>query len=181
MNTDHIHWGEMHHEEERPMPASLNSSDLSASPPDESHILPVSPSRADKLHSFLSGSRSKTITGIILVVLLVLGVGLYVHSGRKPALDTAKPPLSDAAVIEAVGQLLLLPSDVTPTVADVTNLDEVKNDPFFAHAMPGDKVLIYPTLDNAILYSPSRDKIIAFTTIEFPSATSTASSTTASP
>jgi len=63
-------------------------------------------------------------------------------------------------LIAQVGKLVVLPSDEQPTVATVTDLGPLKDQPFFANAKLDDKVLIYAKAKKAILYRPSENKII---------------------
>lgn len=63
-------------------------------------------------------------------------------------------------LVDAVGKLMILPSDEQPTVATVTDLAKLSGQPFFAQAQVGDKVLIYQTAAKAILYRPSTNQII---------------------
>ena len=63
------------------------------------------------------------------------------------------------ALVARVGQLIVLP-DETPTVATVTDPEQLQERPFFANAKKGDKVLIYTTARKAILYDPVAHKII---------------------
>ena len=62
-----------------------------------------------------------------------------------------------------VGAVVELPQSETPTVATVTNLEKLRNQPFFVNAEQGDKVLIYPRTGRAILYRPSTGKVIVMT------------------
>ena len=64
------------------------------------------------------------------------------------------------AVIQKVGQLMVLPTDEEPTVATVTDLNALKGQPFFTGAKMGDKVLIYTNAKKAILYDPVANKIV---------------------
>lgn len=70
------------------------------------------------------------------------------------------------AIVEKVGKLIDLPADEEPTLATVTDLDKLSDQPFFANAQLGDKVLIYIKNQKAILYRPSENKIINLSTIE---------------
>ncbi len=63
-------------------------------------------------------------------------------------------------IIEKVGRLMVLPTDEEPTIASVSDLNSLKNQPFFTHAQVGDKVLIYYKAKKAILYNPTADKIV---------------------
>lgn len=65
-----------------------------------------------------------------------------------------------AALIEKVGQLIVLPEGEEPTVATVSDPEKLKNQPFFANAKAGYKVLIYTNAKKAILYDPILNKIV---------------------
>lgn len=63
-------------------------------------------------------------------------------------------------LVNRVGKLFELPSGENPTVASVSDVNKLKDQPFFARAQNGDKVLIYTKTQKAILYRPSTDKIV---------------------
>jgi energy-coupling factor transporter transmembrane protein EcfT len=63
-------------------------------------------------------------------------------------------------LVNEVGEIIVLPEGETPTLATVTNVDEVKGQLFFSNAQNGDKVLIYSVAGKAYLYRPSEKKII---------------------
>lgn len=62
-------------------------------------------------------------------------------------------------LIGAVARLIVLPSE-EPTIATVADPGKLSNQPFFAHAQKGDKVLIYANAKKAVLYSPIKNRII---------------------
>jgi len=62
--------------------------------------------------------------------------------------------------LQAVGKLIVLPTDETPTIAKVTDLEALKSMTFFKEATIGDKILIYEKAGKAILYNPKINKII---------------------
>jgi len=63
-------------------------------------------------------------------------------------------------IIDQVGQLVALPENETPTVATITDVEKLKEQPFFANAQNGDKILIYTGVRKAILYRPTVNKVI---------------------
>ena len=104
---------------------------------------------------------------IILAALLILtttGAAVYFYfqyqaaakllPGKTAAVDESKK------IIEMVGKLIQLPEDEQPSVATVTDPEKLKDQPFFARAKIGDKVLIFNNAKRAILYDPIANKII---------------------
>ena len=66
-------------------------------------------------------------------------------------------------LVAKVGNLIVLPAGETPTIATVSDPTALKDQPFFALAQKGDKVLIYAQdkAPEAILYSITLNKILA--------------------
>ena len=109
-----------------------------------------------------SNKRIKVIVLLLIVVILALaGVAGYLYKNRvKTPQDQAKAVEKEVAdIIRAVGKLIVLPENETPTVATVTDPEKLRSQPFFAHVEAGDKVLIYAQARKAILYSPILNKI----------------------
>ena len=50
--------------------------------------------------------------------------------------------------------------DEKPTVATITDIEKVKDQPFFKNAKNGDRVLIFTNAKKAILYRPTEKRII---------------------
>lgn len=80
-----------------------------------------------------------------------------------------------AETIAAVGRLMLLPANEEPTVMQVTDVSKLKDQPFFANALNGDKVLIYAKSKKAILYRLTTNKIIDVAPVNIGSTTPTVS------
>ena len=53
-----------------------------------------------------------------------------------------------------------LPTDEEPTIATVSDLEKLKDQPFFKDAKEGDTVLIYDKAAKIILYDPVANKIV---------------------
>ncbi len=63
-------------------------------------------------------------------------------------------------VVADVSKVIILPADETPTLATVSEPEKLKDQPFFANAQAGDKVLVYTQAQRAILWRPSVGKVI---------------------
>jgi len=105
------------------------------------------------------------IPGFVILLLgaiiLLLAVGLYASFAPRSSNDPAYTSQSDIdSLVAHVGSLILLPQGEVPTIATVTDLDALKGQAFFANAVVGDKVLMYPKAQEAVLYDPSQDKVI---------------------
>lgn len=122
-------------------------------------IQPSTAPTAEKESAGYSYGRFLKIFFLILaaaILLIVVGFGGYaafkIH--KTPKAETPQ------TVIESVGKLVALPEGETPTVATISDLTPLKDQPFFKDAQLGDKVLIYATSSKAIIYRPSQNKII---------------------
>ncbi len=83
------------------------------------------------------------------------------------------------AIINAVGQLMTLPTGETPTVATVSDANAAKQQSaFFDNAQNGDKVLMYVKAGEAILYRPSTNKIVLVAPLTLSSSTTGTSTPT---
>ncbi|HSA84417.1 MAG TPA: LytR C-terminal domain-containing protein [Patescibacteria group bacterium] len=114
------------------------------------------------------------VIGVIVVIVLLLGVGAYFFFEYRKA--QANPSQAAQAEIEQlvteVGKLMVLPSDEEPQVATVSDITKLKEQPFFAKAQNGYKVLIYTKAKKAILYDPVAKKLIEVAPVNLADATS---------
>lgn len=105
---------------------------------------------------------------LLLIVLLLIGAAALTAYGvtQKPeVLGLSNDPNAKAAaevqsVIAEVGKLMDLPAGEQPVLATVSDVDKLKEQPFFRKAVNGDKVLIYGSDRRAILYRPSEKRIL---------------------
>lgn len=99
---------------------------------------------------------------ILLLILIPAAAAAYFYN---QVLQLQKNPQAvaqaeNATLLTKVGALIVLPEGETPTIATVNDPAKLKDQPFFAKAKQGDKVLIYTNAKKAILYSPTENKIV---------------------
>ena len=134
-----------------------------------------------------SSGVARTLFELVLVLAL-LGVGYYAYTLRQDKTDLktqvstlqANPQLAIQKqtddLISTVGSLMTLPSNETPTVANVSDAVKARQQSnFFANAQNGDKVLMYVKAGQAILFRPTTSKIILVAPLTFNSDTAAGS------
>jgi hypothetical protein len=103
---------------------------------------------------------------IIILVLVVATVSstvtaLNFYTKLKAFQNPAAASEAETKKIVAdVSKVIVLPGDETPTLATVSEPEKLKDQPFFANALAGDKVLVYTKAQKAILWRPSSAKVI---------------------
>ena len=118
-----------------------------------------------------------------VLLLLVVGLGIWswqLYSDRKVLRSRVSTLQSDPqatiqkqtdSLISDVSKLLTLPTGETPTIANVSDAAQARQQSaFFNNAQNGDKVLMYVKAGEAILYRPSTNKIILVAPLTFNSA-----------
>lgn len=130
------------------------------------NTMDILPQKEDGIESGNVGSNKmrKILPALILLVVAVVAIGLAVYFYNQ-ASQLKNDPQKLAAdevqrVVERVGELIVLPEGEQPTVATVTDPERLKDQPFFAKAKVGDRVLIYTNARKAILYDPVAHKIV---------------------
>lgn len=116
---------------------------------------------------------AKWLAALILAVFIVWLVHGYITTRNQ--LEQAKSPSAGQGqaqqLVGKVGQLVDLPQGETPTIATVNDASKLKSQAFFASAKDGDKVLIYSKAGKAVLYRPSTDKIIEYSSVNLSGGT----------
>lgn len=110
-------------------------------------------------------SKNIIIIGAIILLTALIGSSYYFYSKYQKAQmllnNTGAVGKEEVkTLVYQVGKLIELPANETPTVATVTDIIKLKDQPFFTKAKNGDKVLIYTQAKKAILYRPSTNKVI---------------------
>jgi len=118
------------------------------------------------------GKKKRRALKIILSLLLIIFVafGIYAaleNAGYIRALQLAfqiqkQTALSaeDKQVLSQLKKIILLPEDITPTMAVITDIEFLKKQQpgFFTNAKNNDRLIIYP--DQAIIFDAAANKII---------------------
>lgn len=119
----------------------------------------------------------------ILLIILVIVMGLSAFYFYKKS-NTTNPnnKIDTKNLVEKINKHVLLPKGETPTVATVADPNLLKDQPFFADTLIGDKVLMYSNEKKAILYRPDIDRVINITVIDLnaPASSSQTNATTTS-
>lgn len=114
-------------------------------------------------------SKRYVLASAVAIVLVASGSAIFFYRGyaqaKQQVTDMKQNPQKVAQettqdLITRVSELIVLPSDETPTVATVSDLEKLKGQQFFANAKVGDKVLIYTKAKKAVLYDPDAHKIV---------------------
>jgi hypothetical protein len=113
----------------------------------------------------LIGKGKKEVLIIVIVLITAVSGTIYLARTRPELLgiNTTNESTDEVSEVERlvteVGQIIALPDEL-PTVATVTDAELTKEQPFFANAQNGDRVLIYSSAKKAYLYRPSEKRII---------------------
>ena len=129
--------------------------------------------------NLMNSNKILIAVGVVLILIILGGGGyLYYHSQKT---STASPnPQASAKqevkkLVSEIGKLIDLPTGEDPTVATVTDISKLKDQPFFQKAKNGDKVLIYTNARKAILYDADSHKVIDVAPINIGNNTGTSS------
>lgn len=113
--------------------------------------------------------KKSVIVAFVMLILLAVGgssAGIYYYFQYKNLMVKSADPKGEAKeVLAKVGKLIDLPTGEEPTVATVQDASQVKNQPFFAKAQNGYRVILYTNAKLAILFDEKGNKLINVGTI----------------
>lgn len=104
--------------------------------------------------------KSKKIMIVLSVVAFLFALFFYFQSTRLENDPNKVSEKKISEVVEKVGKLIDLPQGEVPTLAEVSDAEALKDQPFFANAKNGDQVLLYTVAEKAFLYDPKADMIV---------------------
>lgn len=104
------------------------------------------------------------VISLVLFLLLVgsgaAAISFYQQLSALKANPQAGAQKEVSELVARVSKLIVLPEGEAPTIATVQDPELLQEQPFFANAKKGDKVLIYTNAKKAILYDPVNNKIV---------------------
>ena len=110
------------------------------------------------------------IGAIGLGVILMIFLAWQYIDARQDAAKLSDPKTSaeqaNQELVSDLRKVALLPTDEDPQVAELTDKEKQKNNPFFANAENGDKVLVYQKASKVIIYRPSTKQVVNMATID---------------
>ena len=102
--------------------------------------------------------------GIGLIALLVLFLAWQYFNARRDVATLSNPKNSaekaNAELVQELQRISILPNDENPQVAELTDKEKQKNNPFFKDAQNGDKVLVYQKAGKIIIYRPATKQVV---------------------
>lgn len=110
---------------------------------------------------FLSQRRYQV--GLLVLIVIVVGalVAGYGFTQKNDSVEGGKlSPSQISDLVAEVGDKMVIPKGETPTIATVTDITKLEEQPFFKNAQNGDKVMIFGSTNMAILYRQSIHKIV---------------------
>lgn len=123
------------------------------------------------------------VVAVLLIVAATPSVYFY-REYRKAQQRLANPTeyarMEARELVAKVGKLIDLPPTEEPTIATVSDAGKLKEQPFFAKAKNGDKILVFSSAKLVVLYDPTVNKVVNMgpLTLTSPVATSSAVSPT---
>lgn len=99
---------------------------------------------------------------VVLLAALAGGYYFFTQYQTHQAQSNPQAQAQEEAkkLVEEVGKILDLPTGENPTVATITDITKLSDQPFFQKGKNGDKVLIYTNAGKAILYDPASKKVL---------------------
>ena len=105
----------------------------------------------------------KTLVAVFVLIFVgALGSAFYFYREVSTLKQNPQAAAEEEAeeLVRIVGKLIILPKDEVPTIATVSDPEKLKDQPFFAKAKVGDKVLLYAKAQKAYLYDPLVNRIL---------------------
>ncbi len=106
-----------------------------------------------------SGGNSVVVL-LLLVIAVVLCVLLAKEFNLLSFFRSVPVETEKLELLDRVARHVVLPDDEKPNIATVTDPVVLQGQDFFKRAEKGDRVIVYPNAQRAILYRPGIDRIV---------------------
>lgn len=130
--------------------------------------MPFSKKDLPEKSNFLTKHRIFISFSVILIVSsIALSIFLFyreMHAAQSKT-ENSHTAVNSDELLAKIGKIILLPENEAPTIATVSDKSKLSDQPFFAKAENGDKVLIYEKSGRAFLYRPSKNMLIEVSAI----------------
>lgn len=116
--------------------------------------------------------------GVVVVITIAISVYFYFqYQSLQSKLQNPNTALGEVnrQLLEKVGKLIELPTGEDPTIATINDIEKLKNQPFFARAKNGDKLIVYNNARKAYLYDPTTEKLVDVAPVNINNSTASAS------
>ena len=125
---------------------------------------PSSANHKQARSKFLTSKNKKLIIVALVFIVVVAGTitGIAAWKRTHPKADSKQEALQ---LVEKLKDYVDLPTDETPSIAEVKDVTKLRDQPFYDIASNGDKVLVYQKAGKALLYRPSTKKVIEYTPV----------------
>ena len=111
--------------------------------PKEAFVEAINMSEKEKKRGIFSNR--PLVVGATVVLILIVGLGavyVFTYFQKDAVQSSVSTDKQVAEILEKLGKLVVLPTNETPTIATVTDVDKLSGQPFFRNAQNGDKVVI---------------------------------------
>lgn len=105
----------------------------------------------------------RTLFVIIVVLAIVFSLGAMYKADQ--AADEKLLKVENQVMLDRISKLLNLP-DEAPIISTVNSKEDFAKAPAFRDAEKGDKLIVWVSANQAVLYRPSTNKVIDVTTVK---------------
>lgn len=104
----------------------------------------------------------KIILSLFTLLVLTVAIAGYFFWQYRQTKELADNPTQAEVerIVALVAQHIVLPDNEIPSVAMVTSVEELRDQPFFRNAQNGYQVLVYQQSGLAVMYDPQRDLVV---------------------
>lgn len=167
-------------------PTSINYKINTPTPSPVNHDFnPNEKSGGSKFAKFDPRGKSPILMFVIAQLLLIAIVGggylgyqkFLVKNETEKTNESKSPDDEKKSILDTLAKFIELPSD-EPVIMTISDIEKLKDNPFFTNAKNEDKVIVFKDSKRAMLFRPSTNKLVEMQTVsldESPTTTETKS------